>query len=253
MAPLLEVRDVTVQFGGLVAVAGVSLDVEPRQVRAIIGPNGAGKTTLFNAITGHAAVTTGTIKLRGENLVGLAPHTISLRGLRRTFQIGGLFGGLTVLENVLTGLHTEIASGFFGVLVGRPRALRLERAATVRARRLLELTGIAHLADQPAKDLSGGQQRIVEIARALATNPPLLLLDEPTVGLAPPIREQLLRLIRRLVEQQGLAVLLIEHAIEFVTSASDSIVVMSEGKVIADVTPDELPKNRDVVGAYLGR
>jgi len=249
---LLELSDVTVRYGGLTAVAGVSFAVEPGEVRAIIGPNGAGKTSLFNAVTGHAPLAGGVIRLRGDRIDGLAPHVVSTRGVRRTFQNGGLFGELTALENVLAGLHTEVPSGFFGVLLGLPGARRIERAATARARGLLDLIGIGHLADRPAGLLSGGQQRMVEIVRALATRPPLLLLDEPAVGLAPAVREQLLAVIQRLVREEGIAVLLIEHAIEFVMSVSSTIVVLNEGKLIAQGTPAEIRANRAVLEAYLG-
>jgi branched-chain amino acid transport system ATP-binding protein len=249
---LLELADVTVRYGGLTAVAGVSFAVGPGEVRAIIGPNGAGKTSLFNAVTGHAPLSGGTIRFRGDRIDGLAPHVISARGVRRTFQNGGLFAELTALENVLAGLHTEVPSGFVGALLGLPEACRVERAATARARELLSLMGIAHLADWPAGALSGGQQRMVEIVRALATRPPLLLLDEPAVGLAPAVREQLLEVIRRLVRQDGIAVVLIEHAIEFVMTVSDGIVVLNEGRLIAQGTPAEVRGNRSVLEAYLG-
>jgi branched-chain amino acid transport system ATP-binding protein len=247
---LLDLAGVTVRYGGLTAVAGVSFRVEPGEVRAIIGPNGAGKTSLFNAVTGHAPLSAGAITFRGGRLDGLAPHVVSTKGVRRTFQNGGLFGELTALENVLAGLHTEVPSGFFGVLFGLPAARAVEREATARARQLLDLMGIGHLADQPAR--AGGQQRMVEIVRALATRPPLLLLDEPAVGLAPAVREQLLGVIRRLVREEGIAVIVIEHAIEFVMSVSDTIVVLNEGKVIAEGTPSEVRKNREVLEAYLG-
>jgi branched-chain amino acid transport system ATP-binding protein len=249
---LLELADVTVRYGGLTAVAGVSFRVEPGEVRAIIGPNGAGKTSLFNAVTGHAPLAAGTIHFRGERIDGLAPHLVSTKGVRRTFQNGGLFHELTALENVLAGLHTEVPSGFFGILLGLPGARAAERAATARARQLLDLMGIGHVADQPAGALSGGQQRMVEIVRALATRPPLLLLDEPAVGLAPAVREQLLGVIRRLVREEGIGVILIEHAIEFVMTVSDTIVVLNAGKVIAEGTPAEVPRNREVLEAYLG-
>ncbi len=250
---LLELADVTVRYGGLTAVAGVSFEVDPGQVWAIIGPNGAGKTSLFNAITGHAPLAEGAIRFRGERIDGLAPHQIAARGVRRTFQAGGLFGELTALENVLTGLRTQIRSSLPGALLGLPGARAAERAATARARELLELMGIGHVADQPAGALSGGQQRMVEIVRALATRPPLLLLDEPAVGLAPAAREQLLGVIQRLVRAEGMAVVLIEHAIEFVMSVSDTMLVLNEGKVIARGTPADLPRNREVLEAYLGR
>jgi branched-chain amino acid transport system ATP-binding protein len=249
---LLDLVDVTVRYGGLTAVAGVSFRVEPGEVRAIIGPNGAGKTSLFNAVTGHAPLSSGAISFRGARIDGLAPHVVSTRGVRRTFQNGGLFGELTALENVLAGLHTEVPSGFLGVLFGLPGARAAERAATARARQLLDLMGIGHLADQPARALSGGQQRMVEIVRALATRPPLLLLDEPAVGLAPAVREELLGVIRRLVREDGIAVIVIEHAIEFVMSVSDTIVVLNEGKVIAEGTPAEVRNHREVLEAYLG-
>ena len=249
---LLDLAGVTVRYGGLTAVAGVSFRVEPGEVRAIIGPNGAGKTSLFNAVTGHAPLHAGTITFRGARLDGLAPHVVSTKGVRRTFQNGGLFGELTALENVLAGLHTEVPSRFLGVLFGMPRARAVERAATGRARQLLDLMGIGHVADQPAQALSGGQQRMVEIVRALATRPPLLLLDEPAVGLAPAVREQLLGVIRRLAHEDGIAVVVIEHAIEFVMSVSDTIVVLNEGKLIAEGTPSEVRENRKVLEAYLG-
>jgi branched-chain amino acid transport system ATP-binding protein len=249
---LLDLSGVTVRYGGITAVADVSFAVEPGEVRAIIGPNGAGKTSLFNAVTGHAPLSAGTIRLRGERIDRLPPHVVSAKGVRRTFQNGGLFGDLTALENVLAGLHTQVHSGFFGVLLGLPGARATERAATARARQLLRLMDIEHVADQPADALSGGQQRMVEIVRALATRPPLLLLDEPAVGLAPTVREQLLEVIRRLVREDGIAVVLIEHAIEFVMTVSDAIVVLNDGKVIAQGTPDEVRRDRSVLEAYLG-
>jgi branched-chain amino acid transport system ATP-binding protein len=252
MQPLLALSDVTVQFGGLTAVNGVSFEVAPGKVRALIGPNGAGKTTLFNAIAGNVRVSKGRISFRGEDIQALTTHEIAARGVRRTFQDGGLFGELTVLENILAGLHVQVASGFFGLLFGGRRASAAERAATERARRLLELMELGALADRWARDLSGGQQRMVEIVRALATEPPLLLLDEPAVGLAPPVREHLLRLIRRLVEAENIGVILIEHAIEFVMGISDVVTVLNNGEVIAEGAPEEVRRDRAVLEAYLG-
>lgn len=251
-AKLLELKGVSVHFGGVRALTDVSFDARPGEVRAVIGPNGAGKTTLFNAITGYVRPTAGAVHFRGEQIQGLAPHVISARGVRRTFQNGGLFGEMTVLENVLTGLHTRTKSGLFGVLLGGRQALSAEREAVAYARDLLQLMSIEDLENRPAKDLSGGQQRMVEITRALSTGAPLLLLDEPAVGLTPPVRDQLMSVIRRLAAERGISVLLIEHAIDMVMKGADVIVVLNGGQAIAEGTPDEIRQNREVLDAYLG-
>ena len=250
---LLEVSGASVQFGGLTAVNEVSFAAEPGEVRALIGPNGAGKTTLFKAIAGEEPLSGGTIRFQGDAIHDLTPHEISARGVRRTFQNGGLFGELTALENILAGLHTRIPSSFGGLLLGTRNARDAEREGTRKARDLLEMMGIGHVADQWARDLSGGQQRMVEIVRALATDPPLLLLDEPAVGLAPPAREELLKIIRRLVEEENIAVILIEHAIEFVMTVCDTLMVLNDGELIAEGPPAEVRRNREVLEAYLGR
>ncbi len=250
--PLLEIASASVRFGGLIAVNDVSLRVEQGEICALIGPNGAGKTTLFNAVAGYAPVAAGRIMLRGAPIQGLPPHEIAARGVRRTFQNGGLFGHLTALENVLVGLHTEIASGLLGAVLGVPGARRAETAATAAARALLDMMEVGHLADQQAAALSGGQQRIVEIVRAIATNPPLLLLDEPAVGLAPPMRARLGEIIRRLAHERDIGILLIEHAIELVMAISDRVVVLSEGRTVADATPEAVRADRAVLEAYLG-
>ncbi|QPC42358.1 ABC transporter ATP-binding protein [Kaustia mangrovi] len=249
---MLEVRDLSVQFSGLKALTDVSLDVAPGEVKALIGPNGAGKTTLFNAITGYVRPTSGRVALNGEEIQALTAHEIAAKGVSRTFQNGGLFGEMTVLENVLTGLHAEIPAGVLGTLLGLSSARRAEREAVARARRLLDLMDIAHMADQPVRDLSGGQQRMVEIVRALATEPPLLMLDEPAVGLAPPVRTQLMEIVRRLAGEEGVGIVLIEHAIDLVMKGADRIVVLAAGQVIAEGTPDEVRQNQDVLEAYLG-
>ena len=250
---LLEVSGASVRFGGLTAVNEVSFEAEPGEVRALIGPNGAGKTTLFKAIAGEEPLSAGTIHFQGEPVHALTPHEISGRGVRRTFQNGGLFGELTALENILAGLHTRIPSSFGGLLLGTRGAKTAEKNGTRRARELLEMMGIPHVADQWARDLSGGQQRMVEIVRALATDPPLLLLDEPAVGLAPPAREELMKIIRRLVEEEKIAVILIEHAIEFVMTVCDTLMVLNNGELIAEGPPEEVRQNREVLEAYLGR
>jgi branched-chain amino acid transport system ATP-binding protein len=250
-ATLLVLRDVTVRFGGLIAVNAVSFRVEKGEICALIGPNGAGKTSLFNAVSGNVVADAGSIQLNGIEISGLTPHEISARGARRTFQNGGLFADLTALENVLVGLHTQVASGFFGLLFGG-RSAAAEAAATARARALLDLMDISAIADQKASALSGGQQRMVEIVRALATDPPLLLLDEPAVGLSPPARQRLAAVIRRLARELGVGILLIEHAIELVMSVADRVIVLNEGRKVADASPDAVRADRAVLEAYLG-
>ena len=252
MEPLLKLQDVSVNFAGLRALSGVTFEARAGEVRAVIGPNGAGKTTLFNAISGYVPTIAGTIHFKGEPIHGLAPHDISIKGVRRTFQNGGLFPQLTALENVLAGLHVHIKGSFMGILLGLGEAREAEREGIARARRLLDLMDIGALADQPVKDLSGGQQRMVEIVRTLATEPPLLLLDEPVVGLAPPMRTRMMEIIRRLAGEEGIGIMLIEHVIELVMSGSDVIVVLSSGEVIAEGAPQEIRQNREVLEAYLG-
>lgn len=252
MEPILKLQDVSVNFSGLQALSKVTFNCHAGEVRAVIGPNGAGKTTLFNAISGYVGSTEGTIYFKGMPIHGLSPHEISIKGVRRTFQNGGLFPELTALENVLAGLHVQIDSSFLGIVMGLGEAREAEREGIARARRLLDLMDLGAIADQPVKDLSGGQQRMVEIVRTLATEPPLLLLDEPVVGLSPPMRDRMMEIIRRLAGEEGIGIMLIEHVIDLVMSGSDVIVVLSSGEVIAEGTPDEIRQNREVLEAYLG-
>ena len=252
MDPLLKVQGVSVNFSGLKALANVTFDAHAGEVRAVIGPNGAGKTTLFNAISGYVPSAAGTIYFKGTPIHGLAPPDISIKGVRRTFQNGGLFLELTALENILAGLHVHIDSSFMGVVLGLREAREAEREGIARARRLLDLMDLGAIADTPVKDLSGGQQRMVEIVRTLATEPPLLLLDEPVVGLSPPMRDRMMEIIRRLAGEEGIGIMLIEHVIDLVMSGSDVIIVLSSGEVIAEGTPDEIRQNREVLEAYLG-
>ncbi len=243
--------DVIVRFGGLIAVDRVSFDLHPGEICALIGPNGAGKTTLFNAVSGNVLVDGGSIRFCGEEIAGLTPHEVSARGVRRTFQNGGLFPELTALENVLVGLHAQVGSGFLGLLFGRHSAAA-ESSATARARELLSVMGIAHIAEQKAGALSGGQQRMVEIVRALATDPPLLLLDEPAVGLSPPARRQLAEVVCDLARTRRIGILLIEHAIELVMSVADRVIVLNDGRKVVDAPPDQVRADRAVLEAYLG-
>ena len=252
MEPLLKLQGLSVNFSGLRALANVTFDAHAGEVRAVIGPNGAGKTTLFNAISGYVPSSEGAILFKGEPIHGLAPHEISVKGVRRTFQNGGLFPQMTALENVLAGLHVHIDSSFLGVILGLREAREAEREGLAQARRLLDLMDLGAIADQPVKDLSGGQQRMVEIVRTLATEPPLLLLDEPVVGLSPPMRDRMMEIIRRLAGEEGLGIMLIEHVIDLVMSGSDIIVVLSSGEMIAEGPPEEIRRNREVLEAYLG-
>jgi len=248
---LLELNDVSVSYAGLKALSNVSFTVEPGEIKAVIGPNGAGKSTLFNVITGYTRPSQGSISFEGRDVVGLRPHIVAGLGMRRTFQNGGVFPEMTVLENVLTGLNALTPSSFMGILLGGARASRTEREATGKARDLLATMGIADLADKRAADLSSGQQRLVEITRALAARTQLLLLDEPAVGLSAVERDNLVEVLRQLAAS-GIAVLLVEHAIDLVMSVSDRIVVLNNGEVIANGTPEHVRGHAKVLEAYLG-
>jgi branched-chain amino acid transport system ATP-binding protein len=249
---LLELDHVSVSFAGLNALTDVSFDLEAGQVRAVIGPNGAGKSTLFNAITGYVRTRGGAVRFGGRDVLGMAPHRIAALGMRRTFQNGGAFASMTVLENILCGLGLQTPSTPLGLLLGLPRSAAAEREALYRAHELLELMGIAPLADRKTADLSSGQQRIVEITRALAARTELLLLDEPAVGLTAGERDHLVQVLRNLAAD-GIAVLLVEHTIDLVMSVSDRIAVLNYGQVIADGEPEAIRSHPAVLEAYLGR
>jgi branched-chain amino acid transport system ATP-binding protein len=248
---LLELDGVTVNFSGLKALTDVSFSLDAGQVKAVIGPNGAGKSTLFNTITGYVKPTAGTVRFDGRDVVGRPPAKISASGMRRTFQNGGVFAEMTVLENVLTGLNQRVESGFLGIMLGLPAAGRIEADATRQALALLETMGLSAYADRRAADLSSGQQRLVEITRALAARTRLLLLDEPAVGLSAVERGNLVTTLRGLAAE-GMAVLLVEHSIDLVMAVSDEIVVLNYGEVIAQGVPAAIRTHPAVLEAYLG-
>jgi len=248
---MLELRNVHRHFGGLHAVNDVSFDVEKGSIKAVIGPNGAGKTTMFNLIAGVLEPSSGSITFKGRQIQGQKPHRIAALGMSRTFQNINLFHGMTALENVMLGRHVRSRSGFLAGMFNLPWTWSEEKAIRSRSMELLELLEIARYADIEATSLSFGQQRAVEMARALATDPDLLLLDEPAAGLNIYETAEVARLISR-IRDMGITVLLVEHDMSLVMDISDEIVVLSFGEMIAEDSPEAIQKNPDVIRVYLG-
>ncbi len=252
-APILEANRVTKQFGGLLAVNDVSLAVPEKSIFSIIGPNGAGKTTFFNCITGFYKPEAGSLLFDDLPLVGRRPDQITALGIARTYQNIRLFNEMTAVENVLVGQHHRLKSGVFGTLFQLPGTRREEEAALDEARETLDFVGLAGKGDIFATNLPYGDQRRLEIARALAAKPRLLLLDEPTAGMNPAETEEMMSFIRHLRDALGITILLIEHDMKLVMGVSEWIVVLDYGTNIAEGTPEEIQRNPRVIEAYLGQ
>ncbi len=250
--PLLHTVKLRKEFGGLVAVDDVDFTVPDGSIVSLIGPNGAGKTTFFNMLTGVYKPTYGLVFFDGVDMTGKPPHAFTQRGIGRTFQNIRLFQNMTALENVLVGMHVRLKGNLFEALVRTPRVRREEREARDRARELLEFSGLRRRDEVIGKNLSYGDQRRLEVARALATQPKLLLLDEPTAGMNPQETADFTAFVGRLREEQRLAVLLIEHDMRVVMGVSDRVTVLDYGEKIAEGTPQEIQKNERVIEAYLG-
>ncbi len=250
---LLEVKGVTKRFGGLTAVNQIDLSIYPNSITSIIGPNGAGKTTLFNLITGIYKPDKGTIKLAGTSLLNRKPNQIAELGIARTFQNIRLFKEMTVLENILVGMHTRLSSHFVGVMLHLPRVRKEEELAAKRAYQLLNYVGLADKCNERAKNLPYGEQRRLEIARALATDPKILFLDEPAAGMNPKETKELTDLITRIRDEYKLTIILIEHDMKLVMKISEEIIVLDYGQKIASGNADNIRNNPRVIEAYLGK
>ncbi|EFO81474.1 ABC transporter related protein [Oscillochloris trichoides DG-6] len=250
---LLEASNITKVFGGLTAVNDVTLTIDEGSIVSVIGPNGAGKTTFFNILTGIYKPDKGDVRFNGQSIAGLRPDQIAARGMRRTFQNIRLFPNMTVLENVLVGMHTHLRAPFWNILL-RNRSLRLEEGkARDKSRELLRFVGLDDKRDNLAKNLPYGDQRRLEIARALAGDPKLILLDEPTAGMNPNETVEATHLIRRLRDERGVTVVLIEHDMRLVMSISERISVLDYGTKIAEGDGQVIRSNPRVIEAYLGK
>ncbi|HEX2808421.1 MAG TPA: ABC transporter ATP-binding protein [Kineosporiaceae bacterium] len=245
--------DITIQFGGLVAVGNVTFTIPQRSIVSLIGPNGAGKTTFFNVLTGLYAPTSGRVRLGSRDVTGLAPHKIASLGLARTFQNIRLFNLMTAEENVLVAMHSHMKSGIVRTVLRTPGQRREEREGREFARELLDFVGIGKVWDDYARNLSYGDQRRLEVARALALRPQVLLLDEPTAGMNPQESARFVDFVHRVRDERGVSILLIEHDMSVVMRVSERVTVLDRGEKIAEGLPDEIKANERVVEAYLGK
>ena len=248
---VLELKNITKNFGGISALTDVSFKINQGEIFGLIGPNGAGKTTMFNVITNMFSPTSGEINFLGEKIDGIKPHKITDKGICRTFQNIRLFSQMTVLENVLVGTHCRSKSGVIHSVLRTKSQRKEETSSLETATELLELVGLSSFEEIIAENLAYGQQRRLEIARALASNPKLLLLDEPAAGMNETETESLFDLIKK-VQKRGVTVLLIEHDMPFVMKLCDRITVLNFGKKLAEGTPEEIQNNQEVIEAYLG-
>ncbi|HJV47409.1 MAG TPA: ABC transporter ATP-binding protein [Bacillota bacterium] len=253
MSTVLEIKNITKRFGGLIAVADVSVSINKGTITAVIGPNGAGKTTFFNMVTGFYVPDEGDVLLDGKSIKGLRPDQISSRGIARTFQNIRLFKEMTALENVMVGMDTRLKAGIFGILRNGRRIKEEEERVRVEAYRLLKFVGIEDIANNEAQSLPYGVQRRLEIARALAASPKIILLDEPAAGMNPRETVELTDFIFRLRDELKLSIVLIEHDMKLVMKLSENIHVLDYGQKIAEGTPEEIRTNKRVIEAYLGK
>ena len=251
--PVLDVRNLGIDFGGLTAVDGFNMTIGPTEISGLIGPNGAGKTTIFNLLTSVYQPTRGSILLKGIDTKGMNTAKVNKMGIARTFQNIRLFNDMSALDNVKVGMHNEIKCSFISSLLHLPSYYKSEKLANQKAMELLEFMGLGDIADQKAGSLPYGVQRRLEICRALASNPAIILLDEPAAGMNPSETAELMHQIRRIRDTFHIAIFLIEHDMNLVMNVCEGIVVVNYGKIIAKGTPEEIKNNPAVIEAYLGR
>ena len=251
--PVLDVRNLGIDFGGLTAVDSFNITIGPTEISGLIGPNGAGKTTIFNLLTGVYQPTRGSVLINGIDIKGMPTHKVNRLGIARTFQNIRLFSEMTALENVKVGMHNEIKCPFIASLLHLPAYHKAEKKANEKAMELLDFMGLADVADVKAGSLPYGVQRRLEIVRALASNPSIILLDEPAAGMNPSETTELMHQIRRIRDTFQIAIFLIEHDMNLVMNVCEAIAVVNYGRIIAKGTPEEIKNNPAVIEAYLGR